>query len=192
MRRYPGQPGDGESPCIVRTHEAGTCLRLVAGNRLTEGTLLDTIPYIGAQSAVQSPMGLIIPLALAVSILLLMTVWKPAKNSTDTMLKGFLQGSVIGAAVVWSILWSSGAGAYNDDSDAAAEQAALNLGAAYGLEIDQETALAIVQDNLEGREFEGITEAGVILMSASWDDGELHLYSRGYEAAALSQAGTER
>lgn len=153
---------------------------------------MDTIPYIGTHSAVQSPMGLIIPLALAISVGLLMTTWKPAEGSRGSALRSALQGGIVAAAVVWSIFWSGGVGAYNDDSNAAAEQAALNLGASFGLEIDQETALAIVQDKLEGHEFEGITESGIILMSASWDDGELHLYSRGYEAAVLSQAGTER
>lgn len=153
---------------------------------------MDTIPYIGAQSAVQSPMGLIIPLALAVSILLLITVWKPAAGSTGLVLRSALQGAIVAASIGWAIIWSTGVGAYNDDSNAAAEEAALNLGAVYGLEIDQDTALAIVQDKLDGREFEGITESGVILMTAKWDDGKLHLYSRGYEAAVLSQAGTER
>lgn len=153
---------------------------------------MDTIPYIGAQSAVQSPMGLVIPLALAFSVLLLMTTWKPAGGSRGSVLRSALQGGIVAATVVWAVFWGAGVSSYNDDSEAAAEQAALNLGAVYGVEIDREAALAIVQDRLEGYEFEGTTEAVVLLMSASWEEGDLHLYSRGHEAAVISQSGTER
>ncbi|MCC3299384.1 hypothetical protein [Arthrobacter caoxuetaonis] len=150
---------------------------------------MDTIPYIGGHTAAQSPMGLIIPLALAGAVLLLVSAYKrgpraPWQQTVNT--------AVIAAAVIWAGAWGALVAGYNSDSSEAAKTAALNLHAVYGLAIDEDAAMAIVQDNLEGYEFKGATAEDVMILGAEWDAGQLHLYSRGFEAAVLSQAGTDR
>ncbi|MGK3708714.1 hypothetical protein [Arthrobacter sp. IK3] len=152
---------------------------------------METIPYIGAHSAAQSPMGIILPLALAASILLLLSAYKPADDSAR-LARTAMKTLVIAAAASWAVIWAFLTAGYNSDSADAAGTAALNLSAAYGLAIDEEAALAIVQDDLEGYEFLGTTSEGVMILSAAWEENQLHLYSRGFEAAVLSQSGTER
>lgn len=150
---------------------------------------MDTIPYIGGHTAAQSPMGLIIPLALAAAVLLLVSAF--TRGSRAPWQKA-VNAAVIAAAVIWTGVWGWMVAGYNTDSSEAAEAAALNLHAAYGLAIDEDAALAIVQDDLEGYEFKGATAEDVMILGAEWDAGQLHLYSRGFEAAVLSQAGTDR
>lgn len=152
---------------------------------------MDTIPYIGAHTVAQSPMGLIIPLALAAAVLLLLSAYKPGRDAAAGSWKSFLTGAVIAAAVIWTGIWGWMVIGYNTETAEAAESAALSLNAVYGLEISEEAATAIVRDDLDGYEFMGTTEQDVMILGGEWEDGKLHLYSRGFEAAVLEQAGDE-
>ena len=151
---------------------------------------MESIAYIGARSVLESPMGLILPLALIASILLLMTTWK--YSSEGFSLKGFLRGAMYGLAVAWVFIWGAAAAEYTDRSHEAAEAASYTLGMVYGVQIEPEAALAIVQDDLDGLQFKGQTHDATLVLSAEWVDGSLHMNSMGYEAAVLPQAGTDR
>lgn len=151
---------------------------------------MDSIAYIGTRSALESPMGLILPLALIAATLLLLTTWKYTTHGFSA--KAFLRGALYGLAVAWVFIWGAAAADYTDRSHEAAEAATYTLGMVYGVEIEPEAALAIVQDDLDGLQFKGQTADTTLVLSAEWIDGSLHMNSMGYEAAVLPQAGTDR
>lgn len=151
---------------------------------------MESIAYIGARSALESPMGLILPLALIASVLLLLTTWQERTKGFST--KSFLRGALYASAGAWVLVWGAASIDYTDRSHEAAEAASYTLGAVYGVQIEPEAALAIVQDDLDGYQFKGLSNGTVLLLGAEWNDGQLHMNSMGYEAAVLPQAGSDR
>lgn len=140
------------------------------------------ISYIGAPGALESLMGLILPLALIAAILLLMTTWKPGKGESPYG-KAFLTGSLFAAAAVWAVVWGVAAVDYTERSDAAATAAQSTLHT-YGLEVAYEDALDLVQAR-SSSSFTAESSQGRELITAKWEDEALVLYSTGYEGATL-------
>lgn len=145
---------------------------------------MTSIAYIGSRTALESPMGLILPLALIAAVLLLMTVWKDTSAGIST--KSFLVGGLYALAAVWAIVWMGAAHDYTERSTEAAEAAVQTMNSAYGVELSAEDAMDIVQDRTrEG--FIAQSAEGRIVLDAVWEDESLVLYSTGYEAANLQR-----
>lgn len=140
------------------------------------------ISYIGAPGALESPMGLILPLALIAAVLLLMTTWKPAEGKQPSA-KAFLTGSLVASAAVWAMVWGAAAIDYTERSDAAAYAAQATL-QSYGLSITLDDALDLVQARTTSS-FTAESSEGRELITAEWEDEALVLYSTGYEGASL-------
>lgn len=145
---------------------------------------MSSIAYIGSRTALESPMGLILPLALVAAVLLLMTVWKDTSAGIST--KSFLTGGLYAVAAVWAIVWMGAAHDYTERSVQAAEAAVQTMNSTYGVVIATEDAMDIVQDRA-GDEFIAQSPEGRILLNAVWEDESLALYSTGYEAANLQR-----
>ena len=140
------------------------------------------ISYIGAPSALESLMGLILPLALIAAVLLLMTTWKPSETGQPSG-KAFLTGALVASAAVWTIVWGAAAVEYTERSDTAAAAAQSTL-QSYGLTVSSEDALDLVQARTTSS-FTAESAQGRELITATWEDEALVLYSTGYEGASL-------
>lgn len=144
---------------------------------------MDSIPHY-EYSAYLSPMGLILPVALAAALLLLTTVWKPARETVNTRL--FVQAAIWAAALCWVIVWGAAVQDHDQAVDKAAEETALIFQSGYGIRIDPEDARDIVTDTLGDRTFKGGTEDGsVYLLSGTWEDNGFHLNTVGQAVSVL-------
>lgn len=147
---------------------------------------MDSIPYIGARSAVESPMGIILPLALIASILLLMSLWKPERSENGYLGKSFVTGLLGASAIIWTVIWGVSAIDYNDRSREAADAASMTLENRFGLALDPQDALDLVQGRT-GERIIAQSPEGRMILEAEWEDSALVIYSTGFEAASMAR-----
>ena len=130
-------------------------------------------------------MGLILPLALIASALLLTTVWKTAEGPLNARM--YVQTALVTAAVCWSIGWGSAVMNHDAEVDAAAADTAAMMQDTYGISVDEDDARAIVTDTLGDRTFKATAtgEGAVYLLSGSWEEDGFHLNTVGQEITVL-------
>lgn len=143
---------------------------------------MDLIPYF-ERSAYLSLMGLVLPLALIASALLLTTVWKTAEGPLNARL--FVQTALITAAVCWTLAWGVAVQDHKAEVNDAAAAAAGMLQDTYGIVVEEDDARAIVTDSLGDRTFKGSAEGAVYLLSGSWEEDGFHLNTVGQEISVF-------
>lgn len=143
---------------------------------------MDLIPYF-ERSAYLSLMGLILPLALIASALLLTTVWKTPEGPLSARL--FVQTALITAAMCWTLAWGVAVQDHEAGVDEAAADVSVMLGSTYGISVGEEDARAIVTDTLGDRTFKGSAEGALYLLTGSWEDDGFHLNTVGQEISVL-------
>lgn len=128
-------------------------------------------------------MGLILPLALIASALLLTTVWKTAEGPVS--FRFFTQAALIAAAVCWTISWGVLVHDHNNEvADAAGFTSGMLLDT-YGITVAEDDARAIITDTLGDQMFKGVAEDAVYLLSGSWEEDGFHLNTVGQEITVL-------
>lgn len=146
---------------------------------------MDSIELVGRAPVLATPFGLFLILALAGSILLVVSLMKKGPN------KSGLQAVAAVIAFIGLAAHVGAASFYGDKTEYAAQKAAAVLNT-EGLTVGLDAAEAIVTDTVGGRLFDAETDNGTVKFRAEWREGELFLFSAGLLNAVIPATGEEQ